>query len=178
MNRQTSLKKQQGAVLIVSLLIMLIMTLISVAGLRTTTLEEKMVTNIRDKNIAFEAAEAALQEAEGVVEAEISMAAYDTTGTDGKYDNTIVDIEGNITWVAGTDCAASADIVGTYTNTAPCYAIQNYASVVQGTDVLNQGNYGGNTGAGTLEMFRITARGTGASDNTQVILQTVYGKLL
>ncbi len=57
--------RQQGAVLIVSLIILLIMTLIGLSSMQNTTLEEKMAGNYRDKNLSFQAAEMTLREGEG-----------------------------------------------------------------------------------------------------------------
>ena len=59
-----TIKQQQGAVLVVSLIMLLVMTLIGISSMRTTVLEEKMASNYRDSNIAFQAAEAALLDAE------------------------------------------------------------------------------------------------------------------
>ena len=55
---------QQGAVLIISLIILLLMTLIGTTGMQVTSLEEKMAGNMRDRNLAFQAAESALSAAE------------------------------------------------------------------------------------------------------------------
>lgn len=59
--------REKGAALVVSLILLLIMTIIGVTSLRTTTLEEKMAGNMRDKSLAFQAAEAALRDAEIVL---------------------------------------------------------------------------------------------------------------
>lgn len=55
---------QTGAVLPISLVMLLLLTLIGVTGSQVTGLEEKMAGNMRDKNIAFQAAESALRDAE------------------------------------------------------------------------------------------------------------------
>jgi type IV pilus assembly protein PilX len=55
---------QSGAVLIISLIMLLLLTLIGASSMQTTTLEEKMAGNMRDRNIAFQAAESALRDAE------------------------------------------------------------------------------------------------------------------
>lgn len=52
-------RAQQGAALVVSLIILVIMTLLGVTAIQVTTSEEKMVANLREFNIAFQAAEAA-----------------------------------------------------------------------------------------------------------------------
>jgi len=56
--------RQQGAILIVSLLLLLVMTLIGITAMNTTVLEEKMAGNSRQRQLAFQSAEAALRHAE------------------------------------------------------------------------------------------------------------------
>lgn len=60
--------KQRGIALPLTLILLLAMTLIAVATLRTTTLEENMTANTRLRQIAFYAAETVLREAEIGVE--------------------------------------------------------------------------------------------------------------
>ncbi len=66
MNRTTMAKKagflvkQQGAALIVALIMLVLMTLVGVTAMQVTTVQEKMVANSRDLNVAFQAAETAL----------------------------------------------------------------------------------------------------------------------
>lgn len=62
--RVVSMRSQYGAVLIVSLIFLLLMTIIGVTAMQTTTLQERMAGNTRDHNLAFQAAEAALREGE------------------------------------------------------------------------------------------------------------------
>ena len=51
---------QKGSVLLVTLVMLVVMTLVGLAGIEVTGLEEKMVLNMRDRQVAFEAAEAAM----------------------------------------------------------------------------------------------------------------------
>lgn len=48
-------KNQKGAVLAISLIILLLMTIIGVSAMQGTTLQEKMAGNLRDYNLAFQA---------------------------------------------------------------------------------------------------------------------------
>ncbi len=59
-----SKSSQKGAVLIVSLLFVLVLALLGVSSTQTASLELKMATNSRDRGLAFQAAEAALKDAE------------------------------------------------------------------------------------------------------------------
>ncbi|MBT8092482.1 MAG: pilus assembly protein PilX, partial [Gammaproteobacteria bacterium] len=56
-------QREQGAVLIVSLVMLLIVTLIAVSSMQGTIMEEKMAGNSRDRNLAFQTAESSLREA-------------------------------------------------------------------------------------------------------------------
>ena len=53
--------KQQGATLIIALVLLAIVTIVGIAGMRGTNLEMKMIASARDRAIAFEAAESALR---------------------------------------------------------------------------------------------------------------------
>jgi len=51
---------QRGAVLIVSLMLMLAMTLLSIASMSTSVMQEKMAANAQNTNRTFQAAESAI----------------------------------------------------------------------------------------------------------------------
>ncbi|WP_370280309.1 PilX N-terminal domain-containing pilus assembly protein [Pontibacterium sp.] len=81
---------QKGSVLIIAMVLLLVMTLIGMAGIEVTGLEERMVLNMRDRQAAFEAAEAALAQAEEFLDADsnsVSLVNFaDQDGTGGFYD--------------------------------------------------------------------------------------------
>jgi type IV pilus assembly protein PilX len=57
-------RNQQGAVLIISLIFLVVLTLIVVSSLRSATSQERMAANARNEHQAFEAAEAVLRDAQ------------------------------------------------------------------------------------------------------------------
>ncbi|MGV8932663.1 MAG: pilus assembly PilX family protein [Luteimonas sp.] len=57
---------QRGATLVVVLILLLIMTVLGLAILRGTSLDERMSANMRDRSLSFQAAEAALREGEAI----------------------------------------------------------------------------------------------------------------
>jgi len=60
--RTASVQGQQGgAVLVVGLIILVVLTLLSVQGMRTNLAQERMGSNMRERNVAFQAAEASLR---------------------------------------------------------------------------------------------------------------------
>jgi type IV pilus assembly protein PilX len=173
--------RQSGAALVVSLLILLVMTLIGVSSMQTTTMEEKMASNTRERQQAFEAAEAALRAAELHIFNNVSLTnSFDTNGTDGHYDNSVQELWRTLSWTPNTDCKpyTGYNTYGTTTVQAPCYIIEHYGSFNSEIDQYNLGGYGTNAGGGDVEMFRITVRGTGPNSQAPVFLQSYYGKIL
>ena len=71
---------QRGVALIASMLILVIITLLGLSSMRSAGLEERMSGNQYDKNLAFEAAEAALREAEAVTTAPMTFSSACVNG--------------------------------------------------------------------------------------------------
>ena len=63
-----SLYRQQGAVLIVALIFLVILTMLGVTAMTGTTMELRMAGNTRDLSIAMQAAEATLRDAENDIQ--------------------------------------------------------------------------------------------------------------
>ncbi|RRQ23541.1 pilus assembly protein [Guyparkeria sp. SCN-R1] len=55
---------QSGIALVIALILLLVISLVGLASIRGTTLQEKMSSNLHDRDLAFQAAEAALRAAE------------------------------------------------------------------------------------------------------------------
>lgn len=62
-------KRQKGIALFVSLIFLLLLTIVGIAGMKSATLQEKMSGNARLKNESFQAAEAGLRQGEGFIAA-------------------------------------------------------------------------------------------------------------
>lgn len=66
-----NLKKDQGgAILIVALVMLLLLTIIGLSSIRGTTMQERMAGNSRDESLAFQASETAMRQAESVIRAQ------------------------------------------------------------------------------------------------------------
>ena len=127
----SSLQTQAGVVLAISLIILLLLTLIGLSAMQTSALEEKMVGNMRDKILAFQAAESALRAAELSLP-NISSSAYVTAGTGGFYlDNnptpnpipTTTAILTDSFWISNPVAISTVTGLGNGINT-PVYIIQ------------------------------------------------------
>ena len=68
-------QKQHGAVLVVAMIFLIIMTLLAVSGMGATSLEERMAANSQETAKAFQAAETGLSQALS------DLNSYDLTGT-------------------------------------------------------------------------------------------------
>ncbi len=105
--RRPSIKRQQrGTVLVISLVILLIMTLVGIASMQTTVLEEKMTGNLRDQNMAFQAGEAGLREAlDWLEEKAKSASGFPAAKSDGSnliYSECSVNASGSFSCSDGT----------------------------------------------------------------------------
>ena len=158
-------QRQTGIALITGLIFMVVLTLIAMAAMRTTMLEERMSGNAQDRDSAFQAAEAALRAGEQVLTGATLPAFASGTAYTPKI------AQGTLTtyWISthpwSTQSVAAWQPAGTFA--APRYVIEEV-----GTQAA-----GGGLGIGAVAssgVYRITARGVGRSSNTIVILQSVY----
>jgi type IV pilus assembly protein PilX len=172
---------QRGAILIVSLLMLLVMTLIGVTAVSTTTLQEKMAGNNRQRQLAFQAASSALRGAETWLETNITtVAAFETTFS-GTPDElywlrapkppspvraVAMDIYDSSVWAVGNSQQAANPVASGGQN-PPRYIIE----------------YMGRSGEAPLDYtdpdtrqyaFRITAIGWGTDNTTTYIAQSTF----
>ncbi len=164
---------QTGAVLVVSLMMLVIMTLIGVTAMRSTILEEKMSANARDSMLALEASETVLLDGERHLENTINslVVAFDGTQLglyeEGTNPNLLVDA----TWV---NAITYSDTYPDVTS-QPRFIIEFMGAVGGATNsTLYISSYDSVDVLGVPHAFRITARGTGRSDNAVVLLQSNY----
>lgn len=169
-------QRQSGAVLVVSLIILLVVTMIAVGSMRSSTLEEKMAGAARDRNLAFQSTESAIREAEVFIESVVSLGAFgSTSGLYGRTD-AAPSYYDSATWSNAANHVVAGTDFGSYE--APKYYIKTH-TVVNGTEgSLNMSGYGDNKGTGDVTIFTVTARGTGASaDSAEVVLRSRYGRM-
>ncbi len=150
--------RQQGVTLIVALIFLAMLMLLGVTVAKTSSLEERMAGNTRDRDLALQAAEAALKDAE----ADLSGFLAAATPFDGSTAGLIAFDAANANHAEYWDAydwdnasqLADADLGGVAEQ--PRYVIERLPDVV------------------TTQRFRITARGIGSGASTVVILQAGY----
>ena len=176
----SSRQKNTGVALFISLVLLLLLTIIGVSSVRTTTLEVRMARNEHDTLLAFQAAESALRDAEGVLDLLTSAVGFTDAGTNGQW--TIADIGDPDRWTLG-GLWAGAQSTTAATNVAgvaaqPRFIIEHVASVVREENAYQLDDPYAASAADRIEMFRVTARGVGGSPNAVVLLQSTYGRIL
>ena len=181
MFQKFSSRKQCGAVLVVGLLMLTVMTLLAVSSMQSSSLQSLMANNLKDEMTAFEAAESAIRAAEEFLDnGSLNLGAFDGDKSDGLFANLYDEVWKEIDWTnesveVGSVVVDSAQKGGV--KTKPRYVIQYIGPVVSEEDrKLNIDNsYEVGATEALVQMFKITARGTGGSDNTQVVLESMYG---
>lgn len=142
-------RQQQGVVLIIALVILVLVTLVGLSTIRTTTMEEKMAGNSRDRDKAFQAAEAAVQ---------ACLALLDTsTYTSPK--------------LAPTTAPAAAvwDVAANWTG------VNSHAVAIASSGLAQDPRCIVET-LGASGSYRVTGRAVGGSAETVVMLQATYSK--
>jgi len=175
------LSRQQGMALFISLVLLLVLTIIGVSAVQTSTLETRMARNEHDSLLAFQAAESALRDAEAFLETVVSTGAFNETGTSGLWSIPALDEpnrwESDEVWT-GTTSVESATDVGDVVAARPRYFIEHLASIIREENAYQIDDpYSGGT-TDRVEIFRITARGTGGTALARVLLQSTYGRIL
>jgi type IV pilus assembly protein PilX len=179
--RTPALHRQQGASLVIALMFLIVLTILGLVSVRSSTLHERMAGNDRDRAIAFEAAEAALRDAEVDILDNLTPASpFDEDCTNGLCTPATIATP-NWQQVAWDDATSrvygDASGAGDYpvdVDQPPRYIVELLPDLPAGAGNSLNANVRSSTSGGTA--YRITARGWGRRDTTQVMLQSVYVK--
>jgi type IV pilus assembly protein PilX len=160
--------------LTISMIFLLVMTVIGISAMRMSILQEQMSGNARDHDLAFQAAEAALREAEAFLLLSAALPEFDNTN--GLYQ---LNAAGRPDWTAELPSDGNgfrtygADLDGTATR--PRYFIEELSAVNLAGSETETG-----TPLGDIAFFRVTAVGYGGAVDAfdeplaSVVLSTVY----
>ena len=173
---------QQGFVLIVALVLLLVLTVLGLAATQSTSLEERMAGNARNHDLAFQAAEAGLSAGITCLQtgaAPCTVFNAGTSGGNGMYvfsptSTTVIWAQPAFWTTAGNTLSYS-----TYTGInlpqvalQPQFIIEQMPPVAAPGGSLGQPQFGG--GAPAIQRWRITSQGTGGDKSSVVMLQAVY----
>ncbi|MFZ1324987.1 MAG: PilX N-terminal domain-containing pilus assembly protein [Candidatus Contendobacter sp.] len=164
--------QQRGSTLIVALVFLLAMTLIGVTAMQSTSQQESMAGNARERNLAFQAAESGLRAGERrVLDIFLAMPPFPANPAQCEF------AEGNLApttdwgtfWMDynWTTCGSYNHALG-QVQTLPNFAIEDLGKV--------SAAYSEKAGQplSQRQMFRITSRGVGGTTNAVAIVQVIY----
>jgi type IV pilus assembly protein PilX len=164
--------RQAGVALFISLVLLLVLTIAGVSAVQTTSLEERMARNARDRMLAFQAAESAMRDAERFIETMSSpdeaIAAPDFGGNEPWTDPVV--------WGGVPSRAGETALNGLAA--APRYIVEHVATIIREEDAFQLNDPYGASAATHIEIFRITTRGVGGSATARVMLQSTYGRII
>jgi len=167
-------RDQAGMVLVASMLILIALTVLGLATMRSSRTEISMAGNQRELGITFNAAEAGLSAAEDYIDNSFSTTAYNnpSQGLYARLDND-PDYRDPATWAA----SQSATIGLPHVAEEPKFIIKYLGDRSQNeVAAVNIGGYGSSQPGITVSNFRITARAVGQTGRASRQLQAYYGK--
>jgi type IV pilus assembly protein PilX len=157
-NNQT---QESGSSLVVALVILLVLTVLGIFAMQVTALEERMAGNLRDRELAFQAAEAALREGEAFLRTANLPPFNETNGLYQPLDpaTNFVPLWATINW---SDPNASRAYGGQLSRVSaqPRYIIEELPAIADQP--------------AKIRFYRITARGVGGTTTAVVFLQTTF----
>jgi len=164
---------QQGSVLVISLILLMVLTLLGISSIRNATMQERMSGAMRDQSIAFQAAEAALREGEAYLRSESKPIVLKEPDK-GLYhwaNNPVPADLAGAKWQKAQALTGSSsppeyiiEQLGRSAGTSSVPTEKVVTSLSADTDFVEEQG----------QLFRITARGYGGSAHAVVLLQSTY----
>jgi type IV pilus assembly protein PilX len=180
---------QRGVALVVSLILLVVATLLGLAGIRGTNLQERMSANLYDRSLAFQRAEAALRAAEDAITSNWRIA--DLGGIDCSPETGVLCTTMPATTFTGTSANwirvdADHDVNGDKTPGTPEYFIQFMGTGSADNSLglnanADYANYGSSYPPDRVAYYRVTARSSAPADTGDrsiVVLQSTVKRAI
>ncbi len=170
--------KQKGVVLIVGLIMVLLMTIVGLAAIKGSGLQENMATNMRDVNITFQAAESALKNCEGLVDFFTVATVPEFNNEDGLFTDRQalsppepVASWDNDDWL---EDGRLTEMGLTFVSAQPRCVVEQLEYPVGAFSDSGDGVDKGSMSMGEPQLFRVTSLAWGYTEDTRVVLQSTY----
>mgnify|MGYP003590635762 CR=1 FL=1 len=173
-------RQQRGATLIYALLILLLLTLMGLSSIQGVTLQERMASNMYDRDLAFQASEAALRAAEASILANpepLGMVDCSSTSINtcpSVPANTFQNDNTGWTNVPSEFLVNNGILIGTPQYHIQSLGVSNSISQFNQNNSANTNQYGSSPGTIDERHYRVTARNSNpgtAPDRALVVLQ-------
>lgn len=156
-------RHQRGVALPISMILMIVILVLATSGMDDTLMQERMAGNLRDREAAFQAAEAALREGELWTQANQAVALANAE---------LEQIDGAV-WDAASPAPTGAR-AGIYPTSSEIQLDSDPVYYV-GPPELLWANAGVEVGVETPRfLYPVTARGVGGTDKAVVVLRTLF----
>lgn len=175
---------QRGAVLVVSLLLLLVMTLLGLGASQSTRMQERMAGNQRDREIAMQSGEASLRAAEALLAQNrptiiTCVVATASPNCESYEANVLVGPNGmalDLTRQADSWWQSFGRRYEFASNLAQVSKVPDYVNerVAETRDTLSQG---GSYITVVRDFHRSTARSAGLTNTAQVVVQSTYSRI-
>lgn len=175
-NMQSMPRHQKGALLIVALVMVLLMTIVGMTAIRGTGLQESMAGNMRERNITFQAAESGLRSGEAVVAlTNKTLPAPDCTAG---FCSEFTPAESVGSWAVAkwSDKAAESKFKADDVASKPRYVVEE-VFMAPGALAAEEGSgidVASTQVTGVPQPYRISARATGITGQSDVVVQSIY----
>jgi type IV pilus assembly protein PilX len=180
-----SARHQRGVALVVALLLLIVITLVGLAAVRGTIMQQRMASNQFDRQIAFQSAEAAMRAAQARVAANPDDIARNCQAggvycQGNPFDDPNLDTGKIITVTSGT--GAGQFTKSSLAASQPQYVIENMGNWYDPSTSTGYGqsanahNYGAQGTSTTSVYYRVTARSGNPAevgDRAVVVLQSM-----
>jgi len=164
-----TLSHQTGAALAVALVMLVLLTLLGVNAVSVNSVQQKISHNLIDQEYSFQAAEAALRSGEAWIMGLNNLPVPSNTCATQPCILTQdpirqAELQNSIWWAA--NAAVYNDTALSNLQSQPRFIVE-YSRFNAGDNTIGHGY-----GLGGMHYFQVTARGTGGTNNSKVILQT------
>lgn len=163
---------QYGAVLVISLILLLVLSLLGLGAMRGALVSERIAGNLRDQQLALQAAEAALRAGENWLTAQTAPpgACLALGGGCLVYEQSVLpsDLSRQTpAWWAANAVKYGPELAGIAT--APRYVVSQ--------EIFLRDSYNiGHEDAKGRNIYRIGARGTGQTDEAEALLEVIHSR--
>jgi type IV pilus assembly protein PilX len=176
MRAKTNRSRQDGAILVVSLLLLLVMTLLGLTAMQVTRMEERMAGNSRDISLAFQAAEAGLRDAEDRIRVMTTRPAACSAGPCAVWQRTtpVATLPTDLhdqpkSWWVGK--AQEYGAAGTQQMTE---VTQDPLSITQEQGFIPDSLTTGHGPPEGRDFYRVTSHSFGATETARAVLESTY----
>lgn len=171
------MRSQRGAALVVVLLLLLVVTLLGLASIRSTLLQERMTGNLTARSGAFQAAESALREAEAIAAAGVALpdpgSGCSGAGLCGRHiptaDNRYPAWRASGFWDSESPALSQTEVNGI----AAKYVIEDFGHGVNEACLITSVDMSAAACSPDSQIFRVIVRSK-ADDGAAVVLQSLY----